>query len=232
MLKSSVRQLALAGALGAMAAGMASAGVVDFEDVVAPAVFVPGESFSSGGMTFTMSGADFGVVESAAAFLFGNAPLGSTGNFYAGLNDFGLVTMTGGYLGQFRIFGFDFGFVAPAPGSGFPGFGFGQLKATAIDALGNSITEAWDFGNADDNGDFSMLHVGPGNLGALDVKLQQVTFSACLYDGLGDCTRPRATWDSSRWITSMSQCPNRRRWLVAMAGPRPVGCRTRRRRSV
>lgn len=190
MLKTLGRHAALVGALCAAATGSASAGVVDFEDVAPPAVFVPGESFVSGGVTFTLTGADIGVVDSAAAFLFGNAPLGASGNFYAGLNDFGWVTLSGGNVGLVQLNGFDFGFLAPVPGSGFPGFGVGMLMAVAIDASGAQVSEAWDFGNANGDGDFSFLHVGAGDLGALAGAVQNVTFMACLYDQTGACVTP------------------------------------------
>lgn len=185
MLKSLGRPLALACAFGAAGVTPAVAGVVDFEDVM-PGIYFPGDpdfgSFTSGGMNFRMSGLDFGVVDTAEAFFFGNAPAGSTGQFYAGLNDYGWLTMTSASTGLFSLQGFDFGFVAPLPGVGIPGLSPGLLVAFGTDAAGNDVFEQWDFGSPDDDGNFAFATVGAGALGAFSgVSMRSVTFAACVY---------------------------------------------------
>lgn len=155
--------------------------VTDFEDAV-PTLFA-GSSISSGGLDFASSGSGFSGVDSALAFsIFGNAPANSTGQFLFGLNaDVLTMTQTGG--GAFRLRGFDFSFLAPLGGLGV-GLSAGMLHVVA-DAMGGVITDDFDFGVSDANGDWNFASA---TTNALASGVTSVSFSACVYDGLGGCS--------------------------------------------
>lgn len=180
-MKRSVMNHALAAlALGAAAALPAHASVVDFEDV-APTLFA-GSSISSGGFDFASSGAGFSGVDNAGAFLFGNAPGGSTGQFLFGLNADAL-TMTHASGGAFGLLGFDFGFVAPLGGLG-SGLSAGMLHVEALAEGGGLIAEDLDFGVSDAAGNWNFSSYAGS---AFAAGVTSVTFSACIYDNTGGC---------------------------------------------
>ncbi len=186
MKKFGWRKLAAAAALGMAAALPAQAGLVTFEDLLPSGYFV-GDNFSSGGFSFSVGGLGFGLVDEAAAFsLFGNAPTGSTGQFFAALNDSSL-TVSGGAVGLISISGFDFSFVAPIGGIGGPD-AVGRLLAAGVDALGAAYLESWEFGVADANGDYGFSTQGA--TGALAGGVRSATFTACVYDASANCVFP------------------------------------------
>ena len=131
MKNSGWRALACGAAMGLAAAMPASAGMIDFEDVF-PNIFGDGDSFISGGFTFTQQG-EFGGVDTDAAFFF-PAPTGSTGQFYTGLND-SAVRMSSGNDRLTIISGFDFAFVGAPTAMPFGG----ALVAEGIDAAGRPV---------------------------------------------------------------------------------------------
>ena len=175
-------------AVGAMSA--AQADVVTFEDVApTPAFFAEGDSFSSGGMNFSVgfAGLGFGVVGTTADFVFAAPPTGTSGNFFAALNDSG-VTMTAPDGGRFYVAGFDYGFVAPFPNLGGPSPGL--MVVIWQDGLGGSGVSGYDFGDTDQDGNWTMRQAGNPDLGdAFPGWVSSVTFVACLYAGNG-CVFP------------------------------------------
>ena len=179
----------LAAVLTAGALAGARADVVTFEDVVPPpSFFAEGDSFSSGGMTFTVgfAGLGFGVVGASGDFVA--PPNGTTGNFFGALNDSG-VTMTDPSGQRFYVAGFDFGFVAPFPGIGGPSPG--ALVALWDDGLGGQGASAFDFGDTGPDGNWSMRTAGSADFGdRFPGWVASVTFFACLYDFAGTCVIP------------------------------------------
>lgn len=180
---------ALAGAAmwGALATPAAHAGVVTFDDTFV-GFFGDGESFTSGGFTFTQGGGGFGGVAHNGTFsAFGNAPTGNATQFYGGFND-GAVTMT--LPGNvFKLAGLDFGFVSAVGGIYNPGEEPGALMISGqgIDGTTYSLLASW--GAADGNGEFAFQTLA-GNALSSWGYLDSVTFSGCTFDGAGGCAAP------------------------------------------
>ena len=177
-------------ALWAFGAGTAAnAGVVTFDDV-ALAFQGDGDGLLSGGFRFTQVG-DFGGVADAATFgLFGNAPSGNETQYYAGFND-SAVAMTRENGGAFRLGGLAYGFISPLGGGVAPGTEPGALvlQALAADGALYRLSTAW--APADDAGGFAFQVLDFSGLGPLaGADLLSVTFSACAFDGSGDCVAP------------------------------------------
>ncbi len=164
-------------ALSAAATLPAHAAGVDFEDVL-PTLFGPGSSISSGGLDFASSGPGFSGVDNAGAFLFGNAPANSDGQFLFGLNA-DVVTMTWGGI-AFCLEGFNFGFVAPLGGLG-AGISAGMLHMVA-NTVGGVVSGDFDFGVSDVSGNWGFESAVTNLAG-----VTSVSFSACVYDGQGGC---------------------------------------------
>lgn len=158
------------------------ASVVDFEDV-APALF-SASSVSSGGYSFASSGVGFSGVDNASAFVSGNAPANSAGQFLFGLNGDGL-TMTASAGGAFHLLGFDASFIAPLGGLG-NGIAAGQLRMDALDDGGSSVFGLFDFSISDASGNFNFSSFNTGSIGSLN--LVSATFTACVFDGIGGCS--------------------------------------------
>lgn len=163
--------------LGTMGVGMAQAAVVDFEDLL-PTFLSP--SITSAGYTITSNGF-FSGVDSAAAFSsFGNAPDNSTGQFLYALNDDAVTIDVGGG----RILGLDAAFIAPLTQAAGTLAGRLQIAAQTADGLVNA---SYDFGVSGTSGNWSFFTIDTDALAGSSVT--SLTFSACVYDGLGGCAR-------------------------------------------
>ena len=126
----------------------------------------------------------FTVVDTAAAYAA--APTGNATQFAGVLND-GSVTMTGDTA--FTLAGFDFGFIAPFPGlSG----SAGMVQIVAVATNGDLLFDAFDFGQANQAGNWAFNTASLANR-ALDGRfLTSVTFFACMYSDPPDnlCSYP------------------------------------------
>ena len=166
-------------AVSAAVALPARAVVVDFEDVAA--TLFNASSISSGGLDFASSGAGFSGVDSAAAFVFGNAPANSSGQFLFALNTDTLTMTQGG--NAFRLLGLDASFVAPLGNLGV-GLTAGMLHVVATTGSG-VITDDFDFGLSDATGNWNFSAVSNS---AWASGVTSVSFSACVYVGLAGCS--------------------------------------------
>ncbi len=165
-------------ALSAAAVLPAQAAFVDFEDV--SPTLGSGTSVISGGMSFASSGAGFSGIDNAGAFVFGVAPPNSSGQFLFALNT-DVLTMTRDGGGSFRIHGFDASFLPPVLGLG-AGLSAGMLHIEAISTGGGLITEDVDLGLSDAFGNWNFSTF---NISALASGVTSISFSACVYDGVG-----------------------------------------------
>jgi hypothetical protein len=228
MKKLTWRAALCAGALSAFAAVPALASTVTFDDV-APNLFVGGDSFVSGGFTFTLTSGvlmqalglpeqpGFAIVDTAAALAnFSNAPTGNPTRFYGGLND-NAVTMTAP-TGLFSIDGFDFAFIPPLPT---PGASSGYLLAAAwFDAAGSFDVNFYDFGLADVNGVWAFLRAdtsAPDFGPAMPSSVRAVTFVACSLVG-NSCTWPLDNQGQFALDNFGAQVPLPGTWLLAGLG--------------
>jgi hypothetical protein len=168
--------------LGAAAAMPVQAGNVDFEDV-APTLF-SASSINSGEFTFESDGFGFSGVDSAAAFVFGNAPPNATGQFLFMLNNDGmLMRRTDG--NSFFLEGFDAAFIPPLGGLG-AGIVPGELFVLGEDVTGNLLLDIFVFPASTGNGDFEFTTFRTAGLAG--AKLASVGFFACIYDVNGFCS--------------------------------------------
>ena len=222
MKSSGWRALACGAAMGLAAAMPASAGTVTFEDVT-PNLFGNGDSFGSGGFSFTTVG-NFGTVDTSAAFFFA-PPAGSAGQFYAGFDDSAL-RMSSGSDRLTIITGLDFAFVGSSLGSNSPG----RLEARGLDAAGNVFLQSWDFG-APVAGTFSFATLGAGAMGVLASGVQSVTFQACLYNGLGGCLNPAQNGAQFAIDNIRAEIPEPASLALVLAALGVAGASTRRRQS-
>jgi MYXO-CTERM domain-containing protein len=183
MRKLGLAALTCAAMAGTAFAPAAQADVVTFDDV-AQAFGGAGDSVLSSGFAFTIGGS-FGGITDVAAFSPGTAPTGNLTQFGAGFNDSSL-TMTSVAGDRFRLTGLDIAFIPPVPfGAGFEA-GALIIEALGLDGITRSVMA--DFGLSGDDG-WAFMSVGFGDLGDIGNHfLQSVKFSACLYDGLGNCT--------------------------------------------
>ena len=191
MTTKGLRALVCAAALGTMALTPTQAAVVTFDDL-APNLFVAGESFSSGGFKFAPDSGlhqfllpnGFTVVDTAVAYAA--PPTGNATQFAGVLND-GSVTMTSS--SDFTLAGFDFGFIAPVPGST---GSVGMVVIAAVPTNGGLLFDAFDFGQANQSGNWAFNTASLANSAIAGRFLTSVTFYACLYDGgpNNSCTYP------------------------------------------
>ena len=86
----------------------------------------------------------------------------------------------------FSVNSFKFAFLPVVPGFYGAGDLPGQLIASYMDAMGGMGTQTFDFGASDAAGTFAFDMVGTS--GALAGALKSLTFSACVFDGLGGCS--------------------------------------------
>jgi hypothetical protein len=186
------RWVALVGAmvLGCSLLTPAHAGVVTFDDM-SPDFYVGDTNFRSRDFHFTATsgltppGGLVGVIDTADAFAFGNAPTNAMDQFYAALNDGGL-TMTAGRR-SLTLKGFEFGFITPLPFVYPEGYAPGLLVAFYVTDSGDEGYQTFEFSPADVDGLFAFSSIGSGDLGALRGQgLRSVTFLSCIYDG-DDC---------------------------------------------
>ncbi len=177
MKRSHLKHGVAAAALALASAMSAQATVIDFEDA-APALGLP--SFSSGGHDFASTGAGFSGIDSADAFVFGNAPANSSGQFLFALNGDGLTMSQGG--ANFNLMGFDASFVAPLGGLG-AGVVAGRLHIEGNTGNG-LIAEDFDFSASDAQGNYNFTSF---TASAQFNWVSSVTFTACVYDAQGGC---------------------------------------------
>lgn len=160
----------------------ARAALVDFEDV-APTLF-SASSIASGGFDFASAGTGFSGVDSAGAFVFGNAPVNADGQFLFMLNGDGMV-MRESTGERFYLRGFDASFIAPLGGIG-AGILPGELHLAGKQKDGTILTDVVSFSASDANGDFSFGSFGSGAL--TNQWLLEVGFAACIYQNDGSCS--------------------------------------------
>lgn len=157
----------------------AQAATVDFESV-GPDLYFDSDTFSENGYQFAVIG-DFGTVDTAAAFVVAQAPIGNDTQFYGGFTDsmLGLASINGM---PFRLTSFDAAFVAPV--QQVPGVMAGRIVVSGIDLFDNAVLGSWDFAASDANGQFAFqtYSAGLASLGAL----KSAVFGACIYEG-NDC---------------------------------------------
>lgn len=183
MRKLGLAALTCAAMAAAAFAPAARADVVTFDDVLQD-FGGAGYVVSSSGFNFTIGGS-FGGITDAQAFAPGTAPTGNATQFGAGFNDSSL-TMTNSAGTQFRLDGLSLAFIPPVPfDAGF------EAGALVIEALGiDGVTRSFlaDFGLSGTDG-WAFASVAFDSLDDIGSHfLQSVRFSACLYDGLGNCT--------------------------------------------
>ncbi len=169
----------------------AHADTITFTGVTPGTLLTPGQSINILGYTLS-PGDGPGVIDSASAFGPGTGldlavPLGSSGLFYTGLNDSFLnVKKEGG--GLFRVFGFDFGFVAALNNLFNPGEEAGRLLVVWQDGNGAVSGAEFAFGPADANGKFSFQSASGAGLTSLSqTSVSAIEFSACTFAANGNC---------------------------------------------
>lgn len=182
MKATSWRALLGAATLALSSAAVQASVIADFEDVT-PTLFV-GTSITSGQYTFTSDAFGFSGVDSAGAFLFGNAPANPTGQFLFMLNNDGMfMHRTDG--ANFFLTGFDSAFIAPVGGLG-AGILPGELAVLGLQADGDYVSEIFSFSASTGSGDFNFTQFTTSLLAA--EALQQAYFVACVYQLDGSCS--------------------------------------------
>jgi hypothetical protein len=174
--------------LGLSSLAPAHAAVATFDDLT-PDFFVGDTTFTSGGLTFTASsgltppGGLVGVVDTAEAFFFGNAPTNATDQFYAALNDGWLGVSVEAHQSLY-ISSFDYAYVPALGGFYAEGSVPSLLIAFFTGKDGFSSYELFPFLPADADGGFAFDTASGGGLGLLQGRaLSSVTFVGCLIDG-------------------------------------------------
>lgn len=170
----------------------AGAGVVTFDDLT-PDIYFGDTDFSSGGFAFTATsfltppGGLVGSVDTAAGFMFGNAPTNAVDQFYAGLND-GALRMTTGNDRALLLSGFDFSFIPAVPGF-YVDYSPGALVVQFETWSGEIKLKFFEFPKGDPDGLFAFQSIGAADLGELGQALRSATFFACIYANEG-CINP------------------------------------------
>jgi hypothetical protein len=184
MHRHSIRRTLSVLLLGVFGLAGSSQAAIDFESI-APNLFFSGDSFSESGFTLTQTG-DFGVVDSAATFVVAVAPSGNSTQFYAGLNDSGLL-LTSSTHSLFSLSGFDAAFVAPVFQD--PGVVAGRIVVSAIGAMGETILRSWEFAPSGQDGSFAFLTYNAATDFLPFSNIQSAFFLACSYEG-DACVNP------------------------------------------
>lgn len=185
ILKRTLGALTLASAL----VTTAQAGVT-FETAVPGTFLFPGDIYSEAGFDFTPIG-DFAAIDTVAAFGPGVGldlapPRGNNSQFMSVLND-SAIAMKASDGSAFRLAGLDIGYIAPLTRLFAPGEAAGLFLALYELADGSTDIMSWDFGAADNNGEFRFLSLGLNDMGILASGVTSLTFAACAYDGAGGC---------------------------------------------
>lgn len=178
-----------------MCAAPAVADIISFE-TLSPAVHLSGESITEAGyqMLFIEGpmAASFGAVGNTGAVIDSadpsscdvvGCPQGANGNYLSILND-GAVQLTSiGLSALFTLNSFNFTFVAPVPISVGD---YGRIVLNGVDQGGATVSTSWAFPAQDTDGQFRF---GAAALDTvfLSTRFTSLSFSACLYDGLGGC---------------------------------------------
>lgn len=240
MKKLAWRASLCAGALSAMAAVPALAGTVTFDDM-APNAFGGGESFSSGGLNFTLTSGllqavlgfpeqgGFGIVDTAASLSnFSNAPTGNATQFYAGLNDNAITVSSATPV--ISVSSFDFAFIPPvASPNASSGY---RMVAAWLDVNGGFGFQFHDFGLADANGDWAFLTANtsaPDGGFAMPSLVREVVFLACNDQG-SSCIWPVGNQGQFAIDNISVELPLPGTWLLAGLGLAGLAA-TRRRRA-
>lgn len=182
-MKATFWRTCLGAAAVALASVTAQASVIaNFEDVT-PTLF-SGTSITSGEYRFTSDAFGFSGVDSAGAFLFGNAPANPTGQFLFMLNNDGMIVdrIDGG---AFFLAGFDAAFIAPVGGLG-GGIQPGELHVFGQQSDGDIVSDIFQFSMSTGSGDFSFSQFSTSALAA--EALRAAYFIACVYQANGSCS--------------------------------------------
>jgi hypothetical protein len=177
--------LAVASACASVSAAVMTTGTIDFESFM-PGIYTNGDTLVQDTARITVHGQnvfDGALVNGRdpSSCDVAVCPAGNGTNYYAALNDGGFSFDLSG--SQFGLASIDFGFILPV--DALVGFSVGKLIATANDGT----TASQDFGMQDGNGDYRFTRWNFGN-DFNQVRFTEVSFSACLYDGNGDCVNP------------------------------------------
>lgn len=165
-------------ALGAALPAAHATTIIDFEGGALAGLYLPGESFSSGGYQMSTL-VDFGVIDLVSA-LGAVAPTGNASQVYFNSND-GVLRLTPSNGVAFNLEGFDIAFVPLDP----PSTQATVIVARGLTASGETVQAFWQFApSGSSNFPFSTIDVGaslPGNLASLD-------FQACSWVGGVACS--------------------------------------------
>ncbi|SFD07003.1 NF038120 family PEP-CTERM protein [Massilia yuzhufengensis] len=170
----------------ASACASASAGVVTFETFL-PGIYTNGEQLVNDDQQITVRGQggfDGALINGRdpSSCDLAVCPAGNSTNYYTALNDggFSFSLLSGNTFGLSSI---DFGFVLPI--DMVLNFSVGKLMLMTNDGT----TASRDFSLQNAGGDYTFTRWNFGNTFSQGA-FSEVTFSACLYDGLGDCVNP------------------------------------------
>ena len=193
-----IKTLACGTLLGAAAllAAPAHASLASFE-TSPPKVYDHGQTFQDGALTFTAQLATYlqeagfneglgGVVLDSgnpnSCGAVNDCPSGTTGNFYAGVNDGSVnVERAGGF---YALRSLRFSFFTPI--GGVDDGSYGQLVLTGTTTDGLTVTRSADFAGQDIDGHF-MFSTWTLDDDFAALKLSNLNISACLFDGNGGC---------------------------------------------
>lgn len=178
-----------------MAAAPAAADLISFETLPAE-VHASGTSISEAGYQMLFiegpvaafygfaggTGALIDSTDPSSCEVIG-CPLGANGHYLSILNDGAVRLASTGSAGLFSLNGFRFTFVAPLPVSVGD---YGRLVLNGVDQGGASVSTSLDFPAQDTDGQFR-FGAAALDSGFLGTRFASLSFSACLYDGLGGC---------------------------------------------
>ena len=175
-----------------------SAWAIDFEDMSANLnVYATGDSFTSGGYTFTTFNSDdsFDFVgalvtgtqaDSCSAGL--SCPTGDSTTYYAGLNDGG-VAITSSSNGVFTVSSFDAGYIGASQSTSTGGVARIELTGFSI-ATNSYITAVFDLGGTSAAGNYSFSTFSLANTAFAGTVLSSLSVNACYVTTDGSCTWP------------------------------------------
>jgi hypothetical protein len=170
-------------AFAAAAALPAQAAVIDLEDVM-PTLF-SSSTIVSNGFNLTSDGFGFSGVDTAASFVFGNAPANAMDQFLFMLNSDGMI-VTSESGEAFSLTGFDAAFIGPFGGLGGPGIFGGQLWVFGSTGPGAFDLDIVEFSPTNDDGNFEFTSFATTNLAGK--YYTQLEFYGCIYDAHFFCS--------------------------------------------
>lgn len=184
--------IGVAAALALLGSAPAMAGVVNFESLEPSSYYLGGDTLTESGYTLQAIDNHAGTSGAVGALAngldptvcaLGGCPTNNTSHFYLGLADGGL-TFARNDGGAFLLKSLDYAFVAPTGGQ--PDYSYGQLVVSGSLANGSTIGTAFNFAGTDSSGNplfDKALFAGT----FASTAFTSVTFSACLFDGIGGC---------------------------------------------